>query len=341
MTSIIVRHKVEIPVFHVVGTPCLTFHKWLPIDDPIISEDANLVVKIWLDSSNTTHSSEVDLTKQKNVLVESVFVDVTIKEIENNLIDRILGKETATEEEQSKITELGTLVYSAVTSKINRLIDWANSMKHQYWLANLPVDIGRILHFNIETKAKAIVLPESANIWFNWHPKTQQHLTVVITSDETYINREDWQSMREYVNSEKRIKFKYELISRAFILNSVSLRTNALVDAVTALEIAISDFVKLPAIDSINYEKVLSSIGVSNLDVAFEHLKFSTFIQYLLPLILDEKTIAEIDFVCISEALQARNNIIHNGQRDIDKNKSIKYLVSIRKLIMYLSEHSN
>jgi len=341
MASILVRHKVEIPVFHIVGTPNLTFHKWLPVDDPIISEDDNLVVKIWLDASNTYHGADSDPLKWNNVLVESVFVDVTIKEIDSHLIDLILDKKTANEAEKNKVVELSTIVYSSVTSRINRLIDWANSMKQQYWLSNIPVDLGRILRFNIDTEAKAIMLPESDNKWFNWRPNTPQHMEVVITSEETYINRKDWQALKDYVNSEQRIKFKLELISRAYTLNSISLRTNALIDAVTALEIAISDFVKSPSIDSDNYQKVLSSIGTSNLSVAFDHLKFSTFIQYLLPLILDEPIIKEIDFVCISEALQARNNIVHNGQRDLEKKKSIKYLASIRKLIMYLNEHSS
>ena len=336
MKSLLVRHKVEIPGISIIGTPNLTFHKWLPIEEPIISEDEQLILKIWVDRSNLSHISKIDIDKQINVLVNSVYVDVTIKNIDVTIFDLLIEKRNPTKAEEGILTELEKLVYLSVTNKVNRLIDYAKSVKHQYWLTNITINPGQIPQFNIVTKAKAILLPEKDNKWFTWYPTSSDHFDIVISSEESYISSDDWKDLKYYVNSEKRTNFKLELISRAFALNGLLLRTNALIDAVSALEIATSDFVTSPGINKENYEHVLQRLDIIHLKSAFDHLGFSSFLLFILPLILKNESISNSEMKVIAEALQTRNNIIHNGQRDIEKTKSIKYLIKIRKLIKIL-----
>ncbi len=340
MKSLLIRHEIKIPGIPVVGTPALTFHGWLPVNEPIISEDDGKVIKIWFDLTNTSHKSLNEVKKQQNVLVRSAYVDLTLKNFDENLIE-VLKANRKLEESEKKILEpLGQEVYLAVTDKINRLTDWANSVKQQYWLANIPVELGKVYPFNIESDAKAIILPESENEWFRWNPIRSQGIKVVMTHQDSYITIEDWPKLTEFVNSKRRTNLKFELISRAFTLNGLTLRTNALIDGVTALEISISDFAKSPNLDQIKFEHLLKRINVNSLENALKHLGFSRFVQYLLPLILDEKIIAKMELETINNALVSRNNVVHNGQRELDESKSIKYLVSIKNLIVLLDELS-
>ncbi len=82
-----IRHKIEIPVHKIIGTPSLTFLKWFPLENQdklVVSRNEHEVV-LWFDKSclNGGQRNE-DLSKHLNVLCGEIFADVTIKTYQRN-----------------------------------------------------------------------------------------------------------------------------------------------------------------------------------------------------------------------------------------------------------------
>ena len=91
MPELLIRLTIPIPVDEVVSVPALTFTCWLPIGDPhaIYVTEGDLSLKLWFDIKSTwwaSHPKEEDLPKMVNVLAHEVYADVTVRDVELELL---------------------------------------------------------------------------------------------------------------------------------------------------------------------------------------------------------------------------------------------------------------
>ncbi len=340
-----VRHRVEIPLYNIVGVPALTFRSWFPLEneDKIVISHSEYDIELWFDDS-CLHDSQrnEDLSmraRRRNVLCKKIIVDVTIKKVSQELIS-FLKRNIRTKVEKNEILEkeaqkLGELVYHLCSRTVNRLINYSRYIKGQYWLDELAEDKDRISDFNAQSNTKATDNIEDEESWFQWRPIHYGTIYIPYQSDEEYISKEDWKFIKEFVNSENRIDFSLELLSRAKVLRSFGYGNNAVIDSIIALEIALNEFSKKP-----NREKLIEAgmsieIELSSLDKTIAHLGFTASVNYLLPLILPKDLVNKDTFQSVNEIISIRQNIIHNGQKKVHKDK-FKLMSASEKLTKLL-----
>ncbi len=341
MHNLTIRHKIELPLHQIIGAPALTFSKWLPLDekDRIVVNEDDKKVEIWFDESCLYFSQkDIDLEKHANVMCLKAYVDVTIFKVSKGLVEFLknnIQKIVQNDDELVKQAKnLGETVYITCISGLNNLINYCRYVKNQYWLDEIHADIGRIENFNNEVEAKATTNEKNTNDWFRWRPIHSDLIKVVVPDKKAYITKDDWEELKEFIGSGKRINFSLELISKAKVLTSYGYANNAIVDSVIALEIALNEFVKQP-----NREKLIN-LGAdleidSSLKKTFEKLGFRTAVKYLLPIILPKNLVDKSTFENVNELITIRQNIIHNGQKRVE-NKKLKLIYSAEKLMKLL-----
>lgn len=323
MYNLTIRHKIAFPIHRIIGTPALTFNKWFPLDekDRIIINKNDKKIIIWFDKSCLYISQrDKDIAKYENVLCLEVYIDVTIFKVSKELVEFLKNNINEITDNNNELIEqaknLGELVYKDCVKTLNNFINYCRCVKNQYWLDEIYVDINHIQRFNNSVNAKATTDEENMNNWFRWKPIHLELIEVSIPDEVTYITKDDWEKVKEFIGSEKKINFALELMSKAKVLKSYGYANNAIVDSVIALEIALNEFGRQPNM------KKLVSLGVDfeidgSLKKSIEHLGFSTSIKYLLPLILPKTVIDKSIFENVNELITIRQNIVHNKQKTV------------------------
>lgn len=342
--DILVRFEIPILADEIVNTPDMVFTHWMPLDEDefIVVREEDATLKLWFDRScwnRVTHAGG-DIPRHRNVLVNKIFADVTLHNIPNELIDYI--KLTASSPHpppgpyQQAYRKLGQRVYLLTLSYLNKLIDYVRTAKGQYWLRQYPMDkVEGTYAVNLAFGAKVRIGSE----WFRWFPDVRQ---LVIgreggcQDENRFIDKDSWLKAKEFIASSRRTSLVWELLAGAEWLAGVGHRRSALTEAVTALEVAIFDFARLSEGQETSSLPISERVNVSSLRNWIERMGLSGTINYLFPLIFsDEKMPTDLLREC-QEAIQQRQNVVHNGQRDVQEEKLSSYLDSIRRLCSIL-----
>jgi hypothetical protein len=84
----------------------------------------------------------------------------------------------------------------------------------------------------------------------------------------------------------------------------------------------------------------LGRIDTENLKNQINHLGFSGSMKYLIPIIFNE-TIFPTDLLTqCHKAIGARNNIVHQGQRDIEESRAREHVLALKKASETLRKHT-
>jgi hypothetical protein len=329
--------KVPIPyeVYGVNRFP-LVFSRWFPLGDEnaitINLEDAS--VKLWFDKTCTSHVFDIDWDKidqRINLLCGHVLVDVTIKRMSENLISKIINNE--------EYIDIGIEVYTLAITYVNRFISFCKNILGQFWLREYIFDTDLIDQAFIEWEAKAKFQDDN---WFRWKPTNKTFIKCGVSEyadRKRYLSNDKWSEIEKYVKSNKRPSLVLELLSNAEDLNRLGRRRNALIEAVTALEVAINNFGRafkneLPQ----SITSILTRVNMQSLPKYINHLGLEATCHYLLPLLIAEDIFGKNSFQICWDAINERNNVVHNGQRDIDPKKLPIYLTTVRNLCETLEQ---
>jgi hypothetical protein len=345
--DILVRMEIPILAHKIVNTPAMIFSRWMPLneDEFIVIQGEGATLKLWFDRScwhNITHAGG-DIPDHVNVLVDKVFADVTLHSLSEGLVEYI--KLTASEPHppagpyQQEYLRLGQKVYLLTITYLNRLISYARSLKGQYWLQEYPVDKVEGL-YAVNLAFKACVLIDSE--WFRWFPDVKQ---LIIGREggcqdrDRLIDQSAWPEVKRFITSERQPSLVWELLAGAEWLAGIGHQRSALTEAVTALEVAISEFAKQPKAEEAFGSLITERMNVTSLKNWVEHMGLSGTVHYLFPVIFpEEKVPTEVLKVC-QEAILQRENVVHRGQRDVQKDKLSRYLHAIRKMCRFLEAH--
>lgn len=328
--------SMEIPVIAepLVSVPDMTFAHWLPTkeEDFIISEEEDITIKIWFDE-NVTNAK--DISKQKNVLVHKIYIDSIIKNINPELLSYIqemdpkTGPTSDQEEIHKEYHKLGEEVYKATLKNYNLLIKYFRDIKGQYWLEEYSINVGKMHTMFLHFKAK--VKTENGE-WFRWKPAMGDRIEIKMIDENRYLKEKEWEEVREFITSKKRAPLIWSLIAGAEKLYGNGHTRSAITEAITALEVSLYEFTENADAEAIFKEKLADRVDVSTLKNFVNHLGLSNSINYLLPLLFSEEQLPRELLETCQEALVVRQNVVHNGQRNVDEHKLNKYIRAIRKL---------
>jgi hypothetical protein len=217
---------------------------------------------------------------------------------------------------------------------VNRLIAYARVEKGQHWLEPLVCAPDRMDVFT-SFRATVMIPPHD---WATWHPYTPIILHARRPERERYLARDDWSQVTEFMNSEQRPNLVLELLANAESLLYDGIRRSAVIEGVSALEIAISDFAKAPRLDALEIPR---RVPTETLKDQIEALGLRGSVRYLLPLLFSSDILADSVLTGCQAAVNARNDLVHHGRRDVSAAAAQTFLRALREACQVLANYSN
>lgn len=349
--SLRIRMSVPLPSNGIVNVPHFTFSHWLPLheDDSITVSEGDMTLTLSFDMDCLGHVSDIkegDLPNHVNVLVDQVRAEVTVSNLTDELADFIVrtdyyrrGPERLNPHERRLIDEYGALgerVDRFTIGRVNRLISYARAQKGQYWLEEYAMDPdstwGAFRNFDPEVTAVG-------SEWVRWKPSNVQHIRLQMMDEARFISRDDWEKVREFVRAPDRPPLVGELLAGAESLADNGHRRSALTEAVTALEVAVSEFSRQPRAELAFGSVYAERMDVASLKKQVEHLGLSATIRYLLPLLFTKEQVPQNTLKACQSAVARRQMVVHQGQRDVRENEIHVFLQAIRQLCSVLESY--
>lgn len=345
MAVLRIKMKIPIEAEALIATPTLSFFRWLPIGkvQGIQVEEDGVELLLWFDLQSTWWASEQkaeDLKNHVNVLAHYIWAEVTVRGVDNSLASHMQNfdyKRDLRYSEQGlkrEYEDLGWKALRVVIHRYNRLIEYARSIKNQFWLQPYELDRNlmhnQYLHFN----ATASI---NGGRTFRFKPTNRIVITAILRSEDEYIREDEWGNVIDFVRNDNKAPLVNEVLATAEQLLANGYDRSALMEAVAALEVAVARFGRAHRQNPDLASKYGSRLGVSELDKQIDHMGLSGTIRYLLPLILPDNVLPEETLSGCRKAIEQRQNVVHNGQRSVTGVG--KYIRSIRQCCKVLDEY--
>ena len=237
-----------------------------------------------------------------------IFTANTIRSASNNIAPPIIG------DGLSDYEIIGGEIIDNILTAVNRLVSYCYSVKGQYDLSEISTQGRSTLNYFLQFDAKASL---DNGPKFDFRPRNSYELIVAFPAESSYITKEDWGSIETFVADNTRTSLIDELLSRTEELFSKGLRRSAILEAVSAMELAISSFVNAP---NLEHETLNAGIrGIKDLKKTQKELGLNKTIKILLPILFNESHLGDDIISGCIKAYEDRNNVAHNGMRDISE----------------------
>jgi len=328
----------------------IKFSRWLPGEKEAITYTKDgFTVRYWTDfdclDDLAREITEERLSKIVGVKVEKIqtLVDFVL---ENEKLEKLAEHYAAMtdysykkeierrfgEDTLEEYYSIGRTTYTAVMRGLNRIIGYIRSTKGQYWLEDYPI---LDKNYDSELRKSETQIRFNDGKWIELRSEWVIEYTVTVPNEQRCVAEEDWCAIQEFVQSQRREPIVGHLLSIAEKLSREGYRRAALIEAVSAMEVALHEFGS-QAIESKPTQCKDINTGFLNLKRHLEHLGMTCSINYLLPLILEESEASHEIFGQCQKAIEERNNVVHNSQRDVQSERLSCYLRNIRSLCQML-----
>lgn len=335
--------------------PRMTFYQWLPDGENefLIRQKDNTTARLWIDKDcvdSLTPVNEEYIRQWVNVSVNKVHVDIEITDVSEDLAAFIYNERDSprnihhdispAHEEYSRLrseyTALGLKVLKVALTTYNRFIAFARNHKSQYWLYERPLDENNMPSMNNFFLAK---VDSKDHDWVRWCPPGTDMRTLHFSNGETSIKREEWKRLQEFVASDSRPNLILELLANAQLLIDEGHRRSAMIEAASALEIAVFKFSKKGKLDKLVNGDLSSRFDAKHLQSQIEHIGFSGSVSFLLPILFPPEVLPTEILNHCQEVIRIRNNVVHNGQRDVQEAIARPLIASIRRTCEVITQY--
>jgi hypothetical protein len=330
------------------GLRTMWFHRWLPQSDTesIVVSEGGFAIKLSFDRSCVLPlgeaSERTDFSGVVTVIAQRVFTDVEATALPEPLVQHILecSRQNSRDDTHPLANDVRNLACQVVGSAIkqfNRFVSFVHSVKGQYWLEEYQFDPDNVVSTCNLFRAMVNVGGE----WLRFYvPGILCVFKTPLPNTDRFISEADWPRIRDLMTSSRKPPLVWQLLARAEWLLESGHRRGALTEAVSALEMAIHNFSRYPNAEKAFGPVLASRLRVSTLNKQIEHVGLSGTVKYLLPIIFTEDKIPTNILQDCQEAVEERQNVIHNGKRDVLPERTACYLRSIRNLCQTLERYS-
>jgi hypothetical protein len=288
-----------------------------------------------------TRFTDDELKNLTNPRLHSMFAEVTVTDISEDLAKWMSTTKSSHEPQHfaEAYRALADEIFDLIVNHANRLIAFVRAQKGQYWIEEYELLDGKDLHNlgdspnQVRTKARF----DDDSEWFSWYPPFHPITIVVHTGENSrFLSIEDWQHAWQFVSSQRNTDLVLELLVNAESLHRNGHERSAVTEAITALEVALHRFAKNPQSKRILSAVIDTRFGIEKVEKIVSHLGFSTSLSLLLPLIFSEEELSSELLRTCRDALDQRNNVVHNGQRSVSNLSTM--LDAIRMLSKFLAQ---
>ncbi len=317
------------------------FTKWYPegLEDALEIERDGQLYLIYFDRSCIPSLSmrDRDFSEWWTIEPSSVLVHTVVEGLSDDQLAHLHWTlDRAEELDEGLRAEAEALVTKLIRGAVaatNRMLSWMRSHKGQFWL--VPVWDGSpstlVRHFNVQGRV-------GTGEWFRIDPYKAQIVDAAGRSGFRGITDEDWLDLREWARSDRGTDLVGELLANAEQLEESDHRRAAVVEVVSALEVALSRF-SAPdgGLDgaAVGRDKRLSGVTLAK---HVERLGLRATVAYLLPLLMDQERLPEDLHASVLAAIDRRNEVVHLGRRDVPQDEVRTLLRSVHSLCDLLAE---
>ncbi len=338
------------------GGPCIAFYQWIPEHhaDAIVLSENSKQVSITIDKTCVSNLGEVTdelISALVNISVSKLNIEIVLRDIDDELVGFIYDErespkeihhglkpgENGYDDLKERYKSLGIEVAEIALKAFNRVVSYARNAKGQYWLSEHKFNKDRLRSLNNQFRAKARI---NNGEWFRWCPPSIDCITIYAEGNETAIKREEWVSVSEFVASSDKPNLIFELLANSRQLFDSGHMRSSVIEAVTALEVAVSKFGRKANVEMLSASTLTDRIDVDRLGTQIQHLGFSGSIRYLIPLLFPENVMPNNVLAKCFKALEVRNNVVHQGQRDVSSDLVREILRDVTALCRVLDAHT-
>lgn len=273
-----------------------------------------------------------------NLPINKIYVDVNVLGVPNKISNFIYNERDSPkqnhygikpgERNYDKLKEnykdLGEKVLQSALETYNRFIAFASNEKGQYWLSKRQFDKNNIPSMNNEFHSQ--VCSEDYD-WIRWCPPFTTEIQINITGIESSIREDEWKQVKRFIKGNSRSNLVLELLANAQSLLDSNHRRGAIIESISALDVAVSRFVKTPKIGSLPPPDRVERFYAQGLKKTFEEIRLLSTIEYVMPLLFSSEILPTEILSKTTEAIETRNSIVHHGRRDVSEGK-IRPLIS-------------
>lgn len=313
----------------------LVFHQWIPAGehDAIVFDDTGIILRIWFDVQCATwvrQPTPEEIARTTNVNVYRVhgtaICDISTQ-LENLLLRKPASDADATDPDaEAEYRRIGTSLHAVSVQRVNRLIEYAFSFKRQYWARRLYFDEKNPGQFFIKANATAYL---NDNRRFRFDPDKVVRLTAAIPNSQHIIGRSEWEGIKAFVVSNQRPPLIGNLLSRARELASEGYERASILEAVSALEISLDKFAREH--DGLIPEHIKNRLENGRLSKLIEKIGLRAAFGTIVPLLLTEEDMPSVVLEQCRAAIETRNSVVHQGQREIGEPKLRAMLTAIEE----------
>lgn len=322
-----------------LATP-IVFHRWLPMkrpDETIVFVEEGVQLSITFPPESTWRGfqpSEEEILRTVNNHAHRIMIEAKV-EISHPLADHTMQTVREASPIADEYKELGRKLQKLVTKRVNRLLAYARSVKGQFWLDELEPDHLNPGQFFLRNGAIAAI--DGNPIRFDPDRNTVV-LTGSVTPGEVMLTAQDWPAVREFVIGERRPPLIGSLLANARHLAEQGSRRNAIVEAVTALEVALGNFSRRA--DARKLERFRPGLEVTSIETLIEKVGLRGSFGIAIPLLFSEAEFPASLLETCRNAIEQRNNIVHRGARDVDGILLTKMILAIERSCRILENHA-
>ena len=336
------------------------FSHWLPLEeDQVLKVDRDgITVRLWFapdcllgsERSALERDGLAELEKWVNIRVHKIHACAT-SGISGELAQFIyenrdwprrgpnsIPADDLSERLKDEYIKLGQQVLEAVVGAVNRFISYIRVHRGQYWLRKRPINYDRMRSDFTEYRAKVRI---EARDWFSFIPPSTDTISVYADSVERYVPEEDWPQVAKFVQGRSRPDLVLELLTNAELLQDEGYRRSAITEGVAALEAATSRFSESPRLGDLRGTELARRMDTPRLRSQVEHMGFSGTWRYLIPLLFGIEELPTDLLNRCQRVIEIRNNIIHGGQRDVDKALLRSLLSAVRETCTVLARFTD
>ena len=313
------------------------FYQWMPIepDDEIAFVEEDVRVSMRWTIKSAVWASEVTADSIANTVNNQayrMFVEASLP-ISSELgahitmIDREIGPLA------DEYKDLGQKLQSTIVRRVNRFSGYARAVKGQFWVDEFQSDDMNPSQFFIRHEARATI--DGVAVRFDPDRRTIR-LTGRMQDTKMMITASDWPEVREFVAGERGLPLVGLLLANARSLAAEGNRRNALVEAVTALEVSLSEFAKKCQLDVV--KRFGEGVGAENVQALISKVGLRGAFAFALPLLFTETRFPRSLLEQCRAAIDKRNNIVHRGARGLDEDELRKVISAIEMASTILEE---
>jgi len=272
-----------------------------------------------------------ELRRRSNVEVRSVLIGTVLGGLSDTLVRHLvwsLDKEDSLDEAtRASAATLITTILRGALQAVNRLIAWIRGAKGQWWVQPFPMG-----YFSPSILVRYVRLEGEfePGQWSRIDPYRIQIIDSRGGPPGRYVTEADWGDFTAWYASSRPPNLVGELLTNAEELAELGHRRTALVEAVTALEVAISRFATKQPSEELWRQASISRAAADSLSKHVAELGVRRTVAYLLPLLLHEELLPPELHEDLIAAIDRRNEIVHQGRRDMPQADLKKMLANIR-----------